>query len=283
MFKAAMPKTSRLVLRLTILLSLLAAGTLFAPASGPSAGETSPLPPDLKTRRPNDVVLRRNSTDAGGADIIRFSNEILNRGAGPMEMQAQGDCDNDPGTNDAKAYQRVFQDANSNGVFDREKDTSSEYEAGCTHYHPEHRHWHFDDFARYELFGYDDDGSLGKLPVASSEKVGFCLVDTNHLKPALASSPASKYYQRCAKYAAMGISVGWSDAYRYDLWHQWIVITGVDNGKYCLRSTADPSNKLAESNDSNNSRAIKITLRTNRVEWEPRRPCLRGSGPRQAS
>lgn len=276
-----MPRASRFFTRVTVVVSLLAAANFLAPASGPTAGAaaTDPLEPDLRTRRPNNLVLQRDSGEASGADIIRFSNEILNRGLGPMEMRPEGDCDGDgEGENDddRMAYQRVFQDTNDNDVFDRygtDKDTALEREAGCTHFHPAHNHWHFDDFALYELLPYTAEGGLGER-VAWSEKIGFCLVDTTQPKPNLPSSPKLQFYRGgCLADDPTGISVGWADTYGYNLPHQWVDVTGVPNGRYCLRSTADPSNVLVESKDFNNSRSIKVRLRTNRVDYKPRRGC----------
>ena len=265
-----MPFASRLFLRVTVIVCCLAAATLFLPGGGEAgAGVTNALPPDLKTRRPNDVMLERGS----GVDLLRFSNEIVNRGRGPLEMRPEGDCDDNPSTSDRKAFQRVFQDNNENGVFDRGPDTAVETSAGCTRFHAQHSHWHFDDFALYELIEIDDDGSLGEV-VASSEKVGFCLVDTNHLKPQLAGSPADRHYAgACTQNEATGISVGWSDVYGWDLYHQWIVITGVPNGRYCLRSEADPDNKIVETRNGNNASSIAIRLRTDGVRYKPRRAC----------
>lgn len=271
-----MPRASRFSLRVTILVVMGAVASLFVPFGAPAgAGDPSPLPPDLTTRRPDDLHLVRADSE-GESDLLRFSNEILNRGLGPMEMRPQGnDCDGDSETDDRTAMQRVFQDVNGDGVFDRATEGTSvvETQASCTVFHPEHNHWHFQDFALYELVKITKSGGLGKV-AASSEKVGFCLVDSNHAKPNLAGSPTWRhYYGACNEEDPTGISVGWSDVYSYSLYHQWIVVDDVANGLYCLRSTADPDNKIEETNDGNNSRSIKVRLRTDTVEYEPRRHC----------
>ncbi len=268
-----MPRASSLFLRATIVLACLATISLFLPGDEEAdAGVTTRLRPDLTTRRPNHVLLER----AGQVDLLRFSNEIVNRGRGPLEMRPEGDCDGDPATRDRIAFQRVFRDSNVNGVFDRGPDSAVERYAGCTRFHPEHDHWHFDDFALYELLEIESDGTLGEV-VASSEKVGFCLLDTSHLKPHLPSSPPAKYYGKegtqCDEDDPTGISIGWSDLYGALLYHQWIVVTDVPDGDYCLRSTADPNNNIAETRNGNNSNSIAIELDGGRVDYKPRRPC----------
>ena len=269
-----MPRRSRPWKRATGVVCLVAAATFAAPPGLPAgAGGAEPLEPDLTTRRPDELELSRGTTNG---DLIRFSNEILNRGNGPMEMQPEeGDCDGKPETNDRYALQRVFQDADADGVFDPEIDTgATEVEASCVVFHNEHDHWHFQDFALYELLPFKKNGSLGE-PVAASEKVGFCLVDTNRVKPGLPGSPVwRRYIGGCTENDATGISVGWADLYSNRLYHQWIVIDEVPNGPYCLRSTADPENKIQETRERNNSRSIRIRLRSDSVEYEPRRPCL---------
>ncbi|MDQ4143237.1 MAG: lysyl oxidase family protein [Actinomycetota bacterium] len=274
-----MPTASRFFTRLTIGVVVLASISFPLPTRGSpaGAGPSEPLRPDLKTLRPDDLVLERNSSAAQGADILRFSNEILNKGTGPMELRPEGDCDGDPATQDDRiAYQRVFEDTDSSGAFEREGgDHALEYEAGCTRFHAAHSHWHFDDFALYEVIAYNEDGTLDDDPVASTEKVGFCLVDTNRTRPDLASSPEVRHYAgTCMADEATGISIGWSDLYAYWLPHQWIDVTGVPLGTYCLRSTADPENHLIEAKDGNNSRSIRVRLRAKRVEYSPRRRCL---------
>ena len=60
-----------------------------------------------------------------------------------------------------------------------------------------------------------------------------------------------------------GISVGWADVYDKGLDGQTIDITGVPTGKYWLSVTADPLNRLVESNENNNTTCIAIDLHVN--------------------
>ena len=244
--------------------------------SGSNAGaQETParLLPDLRTVRPYDLYIERNAGDSGDRKILRFSNEVFNRGAGPMELDPEGECPGD--ATGRAAYQDIYEDTNGSGVFD-EEDESVAHNVGCTHYHEAHEHWHFDDFARYELFKYNEDGTVGERarPWSVSEKVSFCLVDTNRIRPLLPGSPEDRQYGRCDAESPTGISIGWSDVYGASLPHQWVDITNVRPGTYCLRSEADPDDRLEEVFENNNARGLKVSIYYRQVDFEPRQPCV---------
>ena len=256
---------------------------LSLPAGGPVAGaQETPelLLPDLKTRRPKDLSVQRRSTATGNQKLLRFSNEIVNQGRGPLEVPTGGECPGQDPETHRLASQNVFEDTNGNEVFDRGSDEIASTEVvGCTELHSTHGHYHLQEFALYELRRFNPDGSVGDL-VAGSAKVGFCLVDTLRRKPHLASSPVERFYGRdsdCEKDGLTGISIGWSDIYGANLPHQWIEIGGVPPGTYCLRSIADPADKITELNDTNNKRGLKLRLYRRTVDFIPRRPCIEPS------
>ena len=56
--------------------------------------------------------------------------------------------------------------------------------AGCSIFHVEHDHWHFEEFARYRLVNPKSD-----RVVASSEKVSFCVRDSMRFDARCAGSP----------------------------------------------------------------------------------------------
>jgi Lysyl oxidase len=268
----------RISSRLAIVLLMLASLAAF-PSAGSAADEEPPqqLLPDLRTRRPGDLGL--DASRMPGRRLLRFTNVIFNRGKGPLELGPKAEDCNGNGdlTDDRTAYQHVFEDTNGDGVFGRADDpTFTEQPAGCQLFHPapDHNHWHFEDFARYELLSFNKDGTLGPV-VTSSDKVSFCLFDTSQLKPNLPGFDSKKYYgteqARCQQDEVTGISIGWSDNYSAFLEGQWVDVTGVPNGRYCLRSTADPTNKLLEIKDTNNARNIKLRLAQNDVHTANRR------------
>jgi len=207
--------------------------TLRVTASTSTPGD--PLYPDLIvwTDRLRDAHVSRE----GGRKLLRFSNGVPNAGAGPLEVYGVVD-----GTGQTQAYQVVY---NDNG-------SRTTHSVGTFSFagHEDHNHWHYDDFAQYEL--RDPSGNL----VRAGEKISFCLMDVSRYDGSLPGSPSSGVYS-CSR---QGISVGWADIYGADLEGQHIDITGVADGDYTLVSIVDPTGRLHESNRANNLARIGIRI-----------------------
>ncbi|HXE98906.1 MAG TPA: lysyl oxidase family protein [Solirubrobacterales bacterium] len=244
------------------LTSLLIAAGAMAPGAGAGAGSNTPLRPDLVTLRltQDDLVLEPSD----GKLFLRLSNQIGNRGPGPLEVYpsaSSNNCDGDDNpANDRDVYQRVFKDSNADNVFERGQDLEShDILFGCERYHPAHHHWHVLDFSRYKLVR-----ERSGRTVARSTKIGFCIVDTDHRFASLPGSPPQKYYpagsEDCDQESIDGLSVGWADTYGYWLPGQQLNVNGLRHGRYCLVSTADPENLLRETDNSNNANRVKIGL-----------------------
>ncbi|MDQ3956056.1 MAG: lysyl oxidase family protein [Actinomycetota bacterium] len=259
---------------------------LVLPAGAGLGGEGDALlKPDLRTRKPNVLAIDKSSVP--GTTLLRFSNLIVNKGAGPIELRPQEEnCRSDGDMSDERvAYQRIYPDSNGDGFFDRSLDNAApiEAKAGCSEFHPEHNHWHFENFARYELLSFESDGDVGALvsDTTISDKVSFCLVDTQRVAPRTPGSPEQQYYKGnsefvgCAADDTMGISIGWADLYSTWTPGQHVDITEVPNGTYCLRSTVDPTDLLDETREKNNKRAIRVTLKKNAsvVDYLPLQSC----------
>lgn len=256
--------------------------------SGTAAVAEDPISllPDIRTLRPSDVSIDTNKNP--GTRLLRFSNEILNQGLGPVELgPVAEDCDEDGNpSNDRTAYQHVFQDTEtveSPGEFLRKKtgggdgDLFQEVKAGCSFFHPDHNHWHFEDFAKYQVSPMTTEGP-SETVIGSSDKVSFCLVDSNATRADLPGFSSLQFYNRCDEDQMTGISVGWADLYSSGLPDQWIDIgplgSPVVDGTYCLKSTADPSNKLLELKNGNNSRSVRIKIRGTNAHTAPRKSCM---------
>ena len=216
-------------------------GTCRLSVGGGTAG--NPLLPDLITQA-NSISLRdARIVIEGGRKLMRFSNSVANRGAGALEIYGVVEAD---GT--TRAYQNVF---NDNG-------TKTTYHVGTFSFagHGDHNHWHFDDFALYEL------RSLAGALVRTSGKVTFCVEDfEKYTAETIPGTPPNQVYN-CSN---QGLSRGWADTYRSHLDGQWIDVTGVPDGTYRLVSTADPDLKLHESPRDNNSAQVTITISGNTV------------------
>jgi Lysyl oxidase len=249
--------TRRVVLAIVAAAAVLAlgAGTM---TPGARARANPRLLPDLVTLK----VTQHDLLLDGGK--LRLSNEIGNRGRGPLEIYPSAssnncDGDDDPG-NDRDVYQRIFHDSNADGIFQRGQDTASERHLfGCEQYHPAHHHWHVLDFSRYKLVREKTGRTL-----ARSTKVGFCIIDTDHAFAGLPGSPSGGRYPAgsgdCNADSIDGLSVGWADTYYYGLPGQELTVAGLPHGRYCLVSKADPNKLLRESNNSNNAHRTLIAL-----------------------
>jgi len=156
-----------------------------------------------------------------------------------------------------------------------------------------HQHFHFRNYARYELI----DPATGKTWKAA--KVGFCMLDTDPNPAYLGEAPRAGQYKSCGSYLEpgdQGISHGWTDTYKFYLGGQYFVLDGGDGqapvppGNYIIRITANPAFKgdrnnpcrvldpatglchnFFESNYTNNVGEVAVTI--------PDHPGRSGYGP----
>ncbi len=152
-------------------------------------------------------------------------------------------------------------------------------QAGTMTYHPDHGHFHTDNWGNYTLRkpvdGVEDPTEWPIIGYGS--KMGFCLMDL-----ANCATPSNYGYCReddgtvitndidnyglggggynCA-ITNQGISVGYLDIYDYYLDGMSITIPeGVCNGDYYIVVEIDPNNNYWEESDNNNVIAVPITL-----------------------
>jgi Lysyl oxidase len=247
------------------LATVAASVALLALASPPVSAGPAGLPPDLVTLAITESELKVRVEE--GRTVLRFTNEIGNHGNGPLEIfpsavSAGCDGDADP-ANDRDASQRLFADSNASGGYERAADSvATERPIGCMRYHPAHDHWHVLEVAAYEL-----RREPGGKTMLRSRKVGFCLTDAR-LAFAGPLTPAGPTYpinpqgiNGCQSVSTQGISPGWADAYLLALPGQTFDVTGLPRGHYCLTARADPVDQLAELDEANNVRRVRLALR----------------------
>ena len=255
---------------------LLLAPALLLPSAAASTDGSRDLLPDLVTRRPAKIFLQVTER---GKRLVRFSNEVVNVGTGPLELRPRvDDCnrDGDP-RDDRTSYQRIYRDADADGGFARGVDVGFRTrKAGCTQFHPAHKHWHFEALAEYALHPLQVADPLGPLPSVGT-KVSACVLDTERRRPKLLGSPRRKYYgsgaRSCRRDSVGGISIGWGDRYGARVSGQALDVTTLGDGVYCLISRADPENRLLESNERNNTRTTRIVLHGKDLDWQPYQGC----------
>jgi hypothetical protein len=209
------------------------------------------LYPDLKTHKPFDLRFDTATINGTTHKVLRFSNTVWNAGEGRMELRAK--TVRTTSGKKSRVTQSIYDDAGG----------YTSKNVGDMIFHAGHNHFHFENFATYELWtkaDYDSWLASGRAQgqaMKRGTKTTFCLMDTDRVQPTLTGSPPNAYYTQCSK-TLQGISVGWGDTYGYYLADQWIDLgTGsyLLDGDYVLRSVADPSDRLYESaNKSDTSR-----------------------------
>jgi Lysyl oxidase len=227
--------------------------------AGSATGEA--LLPDLIVEPPDDIVLQGTP---GGKTFLRFSHTTSNVGDGPLQIYPDLETEScgEQGDRGRVAYQAIFQDSNGNGTFERNVDTQTVSEpVGCMIYHEIHQHYHFEDFARYQLYRVKS-GVLRE----TSDKVSFCVVDILNTHPELPGAADEPYYsfENCqADSGIHGISVGYADIYGSGTPGQEFDVTERHPGRYCLVAWTDPTDRLSEvatGGEDNNLQTVQIRM-----------------------
>ncbi|RYD63821.1 MAG: hypothetical protein EOP83_11200 [Verrucomicrobiaceae bacterium] len=112
-----------------------------------------------------------------------------------------------------------------------------------------HGHYHFKGFAASRLL------DMGGNELRVGRKVSFCLLDTNRWD----RGSATRQRYNCS---SQGIQAGWGDVYDSGLPGQWIEIGDLAAGSYQLEITVNPDGILAETNYTNNTVVIPVTIPT---------------------
>lgn len=220
---------------------------------------TSPKLPDIGVRTLRQFFI----ANAGGAKLLKFPAVTANVGNGPMEIRATRSSST---SSDWVGKQVVH---NTDGS------TTTLPATGAIFYFAGdgHSHWHIRDFDSYQLF--DSSGTELKR----GEKHGFCFEDNTTYRdwvgsprhPEVPVSPVYTHEGSCgeglpaATSIVHGLSVGWSDTYPSSLPDQAIDITGLPDGIYVVRVTADWQHFWEETNEANNTASAQIRIAGNTV------------------
>jgi hypothetical protein len=225
-------------------IGVIVAGVVALPGGVAQGAPADSLhPPDIRTLKPSDLSIQM----AGSVKELRLSNTIWNAGPGPLELRP----DNDASV--TTAYQRIYShDLEGNPYL------AQETAIGNFAFHRGHGHWHFEDFALYEILEVTADGGVGAV-LRQGEKVSFCIIPTTFITSRPEHVGWGGSYT-CGDSALQGLPVGWADTYTSGLSGQSIDITGLPDGIYWLRSTADFEDRIDESQEANNSSRVKIQI-----------------------
>ncbi|MFI5935592.1 lysyl oxidase family protein [Actinoplanes sp. NPDC051494] len=203
--------------------------------------------PDLKSLPAWGISLSQED----GKSFVDFGATVWNAGTSPLLV----DGFRRTGTELMDAYQYFF-DANGKEVGSVEAGTM-EWDA-----REGHRHWHFTDFAQYNLLAADK-----KLAVRSG-KEAFCLANTDAVDYTIPNAKwrpdntdlSSSCGQNTAVAVREVLDIGNGDTYTQARPGQSFEITDLPNGTYYIEVKANPSNKLTELSTANNTALREIKL-----------------------
>ena len=227
------------------------------PSSSPTVGRQPRVPTDTTpdpSTVPDLIPLPSWSMwedERDGRDMLSFAANVWVRGPAPLVVEGfrkEGEAVMD-------GYQYFYDGDQQVG---RAHVGTFEYDA-----RKDHRHWHFRQFATYELLAQD------RSTVVVSTKEAFCLAPTD---PIDLTVPKADYRPwplglstACGNADALWVRevlpVGWGDTYYQYLPGQAFDITDVPNGTYFVKVQANPGGHLYETNMGNNIRLRKVIIR----------------------
>lgn len=236
-------------MRLVVVAAVVVVGATAAARAAAPTVEPGDLLPDLVQESPQNIGV----VHVRGHDLLGFRSAVHNAGDGPLIIAASRPNTRTP---DMTAEQVVTRSDGS---------TRRIGGVGFLRYvrSPDHSHWHFEPFERYEL--RRDGSSVG---VVRDRKRGFCLGDRYRAEPRPAASlDAPAYLTRCGftkptrLSLTEGISVGWGDDYGAYLDSQHIDVTNVPAGRYLLVHTVNARGRILERDRTDNVASRRIELR----------------------
>jgi hypothetical protein len=188
---------------------------------------------------PNLVALpawSMQTESQGGRDYLDFAANVWNAGRGVLSVEGYRSS----GTDVMDAFQFFYRDGRAVGYvptgtleFDRR---------------PGHEHWHFTDFARYELVSTEGTEAV------RSQKEAFCIAPTDAIDLRV---PGADYFPgngdlrtACGDSTALWIREtlpsAWGDTYYQFVPGQSFDITNLQNGTYYVHVIANPDRRLLE-------------------------------------
>ncbi|MEV6302479.1 lysyl oxidase family protein [Actinoplanes sp. NPDC051861] len=212
-----------------------------APSSGPK--------PDLKSLPAWGISLSQDEDKW----YVNFGATVWNAGTSPLLVDGFRRTGTDSALMDA--YQYYF-DSKGNQVGSKQAGTM-EWDA-----REGHKHWHFTDFAQYNLLSSDQ-----KLAVRSG-KEAFCLANTDAVDYTITGAkwrPENTSLETsCGADTVVAVrevlDIGNGDTYSQDRPGQSFEITDLPNGTYYIQTLANPEKKLGELSTTNNSSLRQIVL-----------------------
>jgi hypothetical protein len=242
----------------------VAGGLLLLAAMLPAPATAAPraLLPDLDQEAPSSLTV--TSARAGGTThyYLGFGSGVRNIGDGPLIIAGHRASRRTPRMVAAQVIERAGAPPERVRGIGRLRYVVS----------PDHRHWHYLGFDRYEL------RQVGGAHRQRDRKTGFCLGDRYAVPPPPlpSASPAAVFTSRCGlgrpdlTAVREGISVGFGDYYAANLEGQYVSLDGMPDGRYTLVHRANADHRLRELRYDNDAASVLLSL-----HWQSGVPYVR--------
>lgn len=197
------------------------------------------LMPDIVAMPAQDMTLK----EAGDRTYLQFTTSYWNKGRGPLELIPDESTKGVRTDHDRKIYQRIY---SLDGDY-------TERLSGTFLWHSPHLHYHFQDFAIYELEPLGSPLGAGNIPKVDkqSQKSTFCIRDSEPIDLSHPGADKKASYTICGK-ERQGISPGWADSYYYTYVDQKFDVTNFPKGTYRLTIKINPLSRFDEITKENN-------------------------------
>jgi hypothetical protein len=218
--------------------------------------------PDLEQEVPSELRVHLDRSSSTPSYRLGFRSAVRNIGAGPLLIK---------GTRADRTESRMTVDQ----IIERGGLPSTVVSnVGRMQYavSPDHSHWHYLQFERYELRRAELRAVGGDAVIVADHKTGFCLGDRYRAPgldlPRVSALPV--YTSRCGLSqpglleVREGISVGYGDDYAAFLEGQDLPLDGLAAGRYVLVHRVNSDRGLRERSYANNVASVLIDLRWTR-------------------
>ena len=191
---------------------------------------------------------------------LRYSFGLANAGEGNFDVRYTSN----PSTMDSVPMTQCIQ--NSDPAI-----TPAAKPAGSGAFHHTHGHFHYNDIIFHDAWRIDDTTTWARTKVGTGKKIGYSPADQG-----IADWAAFTQMPRGTAGSAgnctpgsgnrLGMAVGWGDAYRYQRPGNYVEFSEGSDGRFVVRTIADPNNVVEESNEDDNTAYAYITVWGNDVD-----------------
>ena len=215
-----------------------------APVTGLAGFSFDDANPPLSAAGINPYSCTLDEMIEGAQRCLRFSFQLANAGDGVFDVRF--DTSGDP------TFGKMIQ------CVQRPNGSVVAHDAGEFDFHAIHGHYHYRDVVQHRLYEVTNR-TTGQMRLAGlGKKVGYHPADQSFAEwdefvqaPSGTSADAGNCYPESNN--QIGLSTGWGDAYRWQRPGNYVEFGDNGNGWYVVRTVADPTHHVMETNEDDNT------------------------------